>query len=67
MFLREFIVIVLYRDSVHRIHPMAGQGVNLGFGDVSELCEVIVRALSDGADPGKIICVWWQFVRIHYT
>lgn len=67
MFLKAFIVIVLYRDSVHRIHPMAGQGVNLGFGDVSELCEVIVRALSDGADPGKISAADSNLSGIHFT
>ena len=34
------------------MHPLAGQGVNLGFGDVSKLSDVIVKAVSDGSDLG---------------
>ena len=42
-----------FSDSAHRIHPLAGQGVNLGFADASCLARVIQAALSQGADPGE--------------
>lgn len=36
------------------MHPLAGQGVNLGFGDVSKLSEVITKAAYNGSDLGNI-------------
>lgn len=45
--------LALVGDSAHRIHPMAGQGVNLGFGDVKGLVECIEKSRDAGEDFGN--------------
>lgn len=44
--------LALVGDSAHAIHPIAGQGLNLGFRDVAALVEVIVEGMRLGLDPG---------------
>jgi 2-polyprenylphenol 6-hydroxylase len=44
--------LVLVGDAAHTIHPLAGQGVNLGFLDVSALAEELQRATLAGRSPG---------------
>jgi 2-octaprenyl-6-methoxyphenol hydroxylase len=44
--------LVLVGDSAHGIHPIAGQGLNLGLRDVAALAEVIVDGMRLGLEPG---------------
>src|SRR5690606_7553068 len=41
-------------DAAHGIHPIAGQGLNLGFKDAAALAEIIVEAERLGEDIGAI-------------
>jgi len=45
--------LALVGDAAHVIHPIAGQGLNLGLKDVAALAEVVVDALRLGLDPGS--------------
>lgn len=51
---REFVGprLALIGDAAHVIHPIAGQGLNLGLKDVAALAEVVVDALRLGLDHG---------------
>ena len=53
---REFVAprIALAGDAAHGIHPISGQGLNLGFKDVAALAETIVEADRLGLDIGDL-------------
>jgi len=52
---RSFIAdrLALIGDAAHVIHPIAGQGLNMGLKDAAALAEVVVDAARLGIDPGQ--------------
>jgi 2-octaprenyl-6-methoxyphenol hydroxylase len=46
--------LALVGDAAHVIHPIAGQGLNMGLKDVAALAEVVVDAARLGIDPGQV-------------
>ncbi|MFP3014161.1 MAG: FAD-dependent monooxygenase [Arsenophonus sp.] len=47
--------IALLGDAAHTIHPLAGQGVNLGFMDAAELIGELRRLNAEGKDIGQYL------------
>ncbi|WAQ85670.1 hypothetical protein PtA15_6A298 [Puccinia triticina] len=45
---------VLVGDAAHVLHPMAGQGLNLGLGDARELAKTVRVAIENGQDIGGL-------------
>lgn len=65
---REFVRprLALAGDAAHGVHPIAGQGLNLGFKDVAALAETIVEAHRLGLDIGSLATleryqIWRRF------
>lgn len=44
--------LALVGDAAHGVHPIAGQGLNMGLRDAAALTEVLVDAVRLGLDPG---------------
>ncbi len=44
--------LALVGDAAHGVHPIAGQGLNLGFRDIGALAELVIAAARDGTDIG---------------
>ena len=44
--------LALIGDAAHAVHPLAGQGANLGLADASTLCTVLEEAIDKGDHPG---------------
>lgn len=47
--------VALVGDAAHVIHPLAGQGLNLGLADVASLSKTIQYAVSHGMDVGDLL------------
>ena len=47
--------LALIGDAAHGIHPIAGQGLNLGFRDVAALAQVLAEARARGEDIGNAL------------
>ena len=46
--------IALVADAAHTIHPLAGQGINLGLQDVAVLAEEVLAGHARGINPGQL-------------
>ena len=46
--------LALVGDAAHAVHPLAGQGVNLGFMDVKALIGALAYATETGMDIGSM-------------
>ncbi len=49
--------VALIGDAAHTIHPLAGQGVNLGLLDAASLAQVLSETVVKGRDVGGVTCL----------
>ncbi|HHL43781.1 MAG TPA: 2-octaprenyl-6-methoxyphenyl hydroxylase, partial [Hellea balneolensis] len=47
--------LVLIGDAAHAIHPIAGQGFNLGLRDVAALADILAQSKAEGRDIGDTL------------
>ena len=47
----------LLGDAAHRVHPMAGQGANMGYRDIEVLLDTIETYYTNGIDPYSELCL----------
>ncbi|GAA6009581.1 hypothetical protein JCM11491_001022 [Sporobolomyces phaffii] len=57
---------VLVGDAAHTVHPLAGQGLNLGLGDAEALVETLARQSRLGGDVGSHVGLL-AYARERYT
>lgn len=51
------LILFLFSDAAHTIHPLAGQGLNQGQGDIQALVETIKEAVQSGQDIGSLLAL----------